>query len=194
VAQQAKKLATVEDLLARIATDERAELIEGEIVYKASPSSEHGFSAVRIGQILAPFDRKGGGGGQPPGGWWIGADIHVIYEGRANGFLHDLVGWRRDRHSEKPKGRRVTAKPDWVCEILSTNRSNDLVTKRLVLHEHRVEYFWLVDTDAQMVSVLKWSDKGYTIIADAAHGQKARLEPFADIEIDVSVLLGGDPD
>jgi Uma2 family endonuclease len=174
VAQQAKKLATVEDLLARIATDERAELIEGEIVYKASPSSEHGFSAVRIGQI--------------------GADIHVIYEGRANGFLHDLVGWRRDRHSEKPKGRRVTAKPDWVCEILSTNRSNDLVTKRLVLHEHRVEYFWLVDTDAQMVSVLKWSDKGYTIIADAAHGQKARLEPFADIEIDVSVLLGGDPD
>lgn len=194
--QQAKKLATVDDLLALVDTDERAELIEGEIVYKATPSSEHGFSAVRIIQALAPFDRKGGGGGGSPGGWWIGADIHVIYEGRPNGFLHDLVGWRRDRHAEKPKGRRVTTKPDWACEILSTNRSNDLVTKRFVLHEHRVEYFWLVDTDVQMLSVLRWSDKGYIIVAETtpAPEKKARLEPFAEIEIDVSVLFGADPE
>ncbi len=192
--QSARKLATVEDLLRFIETDERAELIEGEIVHKASPSSEHGFSTVKIGQALAPFDRKGGGGGQPPGGWWIGADIHVIYEGRQNGFLHDLAGWRRDRHAEKPKGRRVTAKPDWVCEILSTNRSNDLVTKRLVLHEHRVEYFWLVDIDAQMISVLRWSDKGYVIIFEAKAGQKVRLAPFDAVELDVSCLLGHDVD
>jgi hypothetical protein len=25
-------------------------------------------------------------------------------------------------------------------------------------------------------------------------GQKARIEPFAEIELDVSVLFGGDPD
>lgn len=193
MAQHAKKLATVDDLLSLIQTDERAELIEGEIVYKAAPSSEHGFSAVRISQLLAPFDRKRGGGGGP-GGWWIGADIHVIYEGRPNGFLHDLVGWRRDRHAEKPRGRRVATKPDWICEIISTNRSNDLVTKRLVLHEHRVEFYWLVDIDAQMLSVLNWSDKGYVIIAEAKAGQKVHLEPFSGVEFDVSVLLGNDPE
>ena len=190
--QPAKKLATVEDLLALIATGERAELIEGEIVYKAAPSSEHGFSAVRISQALAPFDRKGGGGGSNPGGWWIGADIHVIYDGRPNGFLHDLVGWRRDRHAEKPKGRKVTARPDWVAEILSTNRPNDLVTKRWVLHEHRVEHYWLVDLERQLLSVLRWHEKGYT--TDVSPGQKAHLEPFADIELDVAVLFGADPE
>lgn len=183
---------TVEHLLALIQTDDRAELIEGEIVYKAAPSSEHGFSSVRISQLLAPFDRKGRVSGGP-GGWWIGADIHVIYEGRPNGFLHDLVGWRRDRHAEKPQGRRVTSKPDWVCAIISTNRSNDIITKRLVLHEHRVEFYWLVDIDAQMLSVLNWSDKGYVIIAEAKAGQTVRLEPFSEIECDVSVLLGHDP-
>jgi Uma2 family endonuclease len=182
----------VDDLLA-LPDEERAELIEGEIVRKAAPSADHSFAQLRIGAAIDVFNRRGGPGGTP-GGWWIGTEVTVIYEGRPNGFIHDLAGWRRDRHAERPKGKRVTTKPDWVCEILSGNRSNDLVTKRLVLHEHRVEYFWLVDIDAQMVSVLKWSDKGYTIIADAAHGQKVRLEPFADIEIDVSVLLGGDPD
>ena len=193
MAQEARKLSTVDDFLA-LPDDERAELIEGEIVRKSAPSADHSFAQRNITVALDPFHRPGGPKGPMPGGWWIGTEITVIYEGRPNGFNHDLAGWRRDRHSEKPKGKRVTVKPDWVCEILSGNRSNDLVTKRLVLHEHRVEYCWLVDIDAQMVSVLKWSEKGYTIIADAAHGQKTRLEPFADIEIDVSLLLGSDHD
>lgn len=192
--EQAKKFATVEDLLFLIDKGERAELIEGEIVYKAIPTAEHGFSVITIAQSLSPFSRKGGEGGYSPGGWWIGSEIHVIYEGRPNGFLHDLVGWRRDRHTEKPKGSKVTARPDWVCEILSTNRTNDLVTKKWVLHEHRVEFFWLVDMEQQLLSVLRWNEKGYTIIADVKPGQKTRIEPFAEIEMDVSILFGGDPD
>lgn len=126
--QHAKKLATIEDLLA-LPDDERAELVEGEIVRRSVPSADHGFSAVKISQSLAPFDRKGGGGGGQPGGWWIGAEVLVVYEGRPNGFVHDLAGWRRDRHPERPKGRRVAEKPDWVSEILSGNRSSDLVRR-----------------------------------------------------------------
>jgi Uma2 family endonuclease len=191
--QQAKKLATVDDLVA-LPDDERAELIEGDIIRKAAPSSDHSFAQIRIGGALEPFHRRLGGPGGPPGGWWIGTEITVIYEGRPNGFIHDLAGWRRDRHAEKPRGRRVTSRPDWVCEILSGNRSRDLVTKRLVLHEHRVEFYWLVDIDAQTVSVLTWSDKGYVITKEVTSGMRVRLEPFAAIELDVAVLLGNDPD
>lgn len=190
--QHAKKLSTVEDLLA-LPDDEHAELIEGEIVRKAIPSADHSFAQRRIGAVLDAFHRPGGPGGPTPSGWWIGTEVTVIYEGRPNGFVHDLAGWRRDRHTERPKGRRVTVKPDWVCEILSGNRSSDLVTKRLVLHEHRVEFYWLVDIDAQTVSVLRWSDKGYVITFEAKAGQRARLEPFEAVELDVSVLLGNDP-
>ena len=194
MSEPAKKLVSVDEFMELVERGERAELIEGEIFYKAMPSSDHSFCQRRIAQLLFPLDRKGGGGGGQPGGWWLGTETHVIYEGRANGFLHDLVGWRRDRHAEKPKGKKITAKPDWVCEIMSTNRGNDLVTKKWVLHEHRVEYLWLIDMECPVLSVLRWSEKGYTIIADVTPGQKARIEPFAEIELDVSVLFGGDPD
>jgi hypothetical protein len=63
-----------------------------------------------------------------------------------------------------------------------------------VLHEHRVEFYWLVDVDAQTVSVLSWSEKGYVITKEATAGQKMRLEPFEGVELDVSVLLGNDPE
>ena len=51
-----------------------------------------------------------------------------------------------------------------------------------------------MDLERQLLSVLRWHEKGYTIIADVSPGQKAHLEPFADIELDVAVLFGADPE
>ena len=116
----------------------------------------------------------------------------VVYEGRPNGFIHDIAGWRRDRHAEKPKGRKVVLKPDWVCEILSGNSSNDTVTKKWVLHEHRVEYYWIVNLQDQIISVYEWAEKGYMCIADATKGELKKLKPFEEIELDVSFLFGDD--
>ena len=184
-----RKLVTVEDWL-NIPSEERCELIEGEIVYKAMPSFEHGEFQNRLGVALGSFLKNGGG--NPPTGWWFSSEVAVIYEGRPNGFVHDLAGWRRDKHKEKPKGKRVVIKPDWVCEILSGNKSNDIVTKKWVLHEHRVEYYWIVDLEEEIVSVFEWYEKGYTCIADAKKGDKKRLKPFESIEMDVAFLFGYD--
>lgn len=185
------KLLTVEDWL-MLPDDERCELIEGDFVYKTMPSYEHGDFQGRLSIALAPFLKGGSGGGNPPFGWWFSTEVAVIYEGRPNGFIHDIAGWRRDRHSEKPKGKRLTMKPDWVCEILSGNKTNDLVTKKWVLHEHKVEYYWLVDLEDEIVSVLKWSEDGYINIADAKKDEKKRMPPFESMEMNFSFLFGND--
>lgn len=189
----ARKLATIEEWLS-LPDEVRAEIIEGEIVRRALPSVEHSGAQRALSEVLGVFHRKTGGPDQPPGGWWIFSEIPVVYEGRPNGFIHDLAGWRRSQLPERPRGKRMTVKPDWVCEILSSNRQHDLTTKKWVLHEHRVEHLWMVDVDSEVLTVLRWSDKGYTAIADATPGQKARLEPFDAVELDVNVLFGGDPD
>ena len=142
---------------------------------------------------LSPFFQKvGGGGGDGPGGWWIGTEIHVDYPGRPNGFLHDLAGWRRDRHTQKPTGKKITAKPDWVCEILSSNRSNDLVRKTRVLHEHRVEHYWTLDLRDEILNVMRWVEGGYVTVLQAQKGERHRLEPFGDLEFSISRLMGED--
>ena len=56
MAQQARKLSTIDDLLA-LPNEERAELIEGEIVRKSAPSAEHSFAQRNITVALDPFHR-----------------------------------------------------------------------------------------------------------------------------------------
>ena len=105
--------------------DERLELHGGQVTPKEAARYEHSDAqrgvAVAVG---ARFNRQPGGGG--PGGWWIATEVEVEYPGWT--FLHDLAGWRRDGLEAKPTGRPVRQVPDWVCEILSTNRKHDTVS------------------------------------------------------------------
>jgi Uma2 family endonuclease len=186
----AKKLPTIDDWLADDC-DERADMIEGETVYKARPSAEHSFSAQALSAALNPFvSLKGGSGGGGAGGWWIGVEAHVLYHGGPNGFIHELAGWRRDRHAERPKGNRITARPNWVCEILSSNRSDDLVKKKRVLDEQSVEHYWLVDVRDGVLSAMRWVEGGYLIVQEATAEEVVRIETFDEVELDVGVLLG----
>jgi hypothetical protein len=53
---------------------------------------------------------------------------------------------------------------------------------------------WLVDLEAEILSVLRYHESGYISVKDVSPGVKACLEPFSDVEIDTSVLFGGDPE
>lgn len=182
-----KKIFTVEDWV-NMPESERCELIEGDFIYKVMPSSDHSDAQIHIGAtLLNEYQSKK----RSSGGWWIRTEISVVYEGRQNGFIHDLAGWKKENYPEKPRGTRIVERPDWVCEILSGNRKDDLDTKKWVLHEHRVPHYWIVDLRAEIISVLEWSEKGYVMIADARKGEKRILAPF-DMEFDVSVLLGNE--
>lgn len=92
--------------------------------------------------------------------------------------------------SERPVGKRVAIRPDWVCEILSTSRRHDLHAKRRVLHVCGVPHYWIVDLDIPLLTVLRHTTNGYLIAKTAEPGERARLEPFDAIEIEVARLFG----
>jgi Uma2 family endonuclease len=50
--------------------------------------------------------------------------------------------------------------PDWVCEILSTNRNRDLVDKRRILHSFAVPHNWIMDLEEPLLTVLRYHPDG----------------------------------
>jgi len=183
----AKKLATFEDLLS-VPEDQRAELINGEIIYNALPTVQrHGIAQGELRGILHPLSRRGGGG---DGGWWIVTEAGVRYSAH-DACVHDLAGWKRQRMPEPLDDVYVTLTPDWVCEIPSpSNRNHDLVRKKAILHKAQVPYYWVIDLADKILAVHRWHADGYLNIANCVAGDRVKLAPFEEVEVDVSYLMG----
>ena len=186
------KPATFADL-ATLPDDERAEIIHGVIVEKASPSAEHGESQASFCAILnRRFQRRTAG--RWPGGWWFGTEIEVEYETHEV-YVHDIVGWRRDRVPERPTGRPVRIRPDWACELLSpSNAKRDMIDKFKVLHANGVPHYWIADPLEQTLIVHRWEPRGYLVILTASAGDVVRAEPFEAVELRISTLFGTEED
>src|SRR5204863_75200 len=82
------------------------------------PGGEHGGSqAELVGELVPSFGR--GPGGRGPGGWWFATEVEVRLGEQV--CRPDIVGWRRDKVPERPRGTLVSIVPDWTCEILSNS-------------------------------------------------------------------------
>jgi Uma2 family endonuclease len=168
------------------------EWIGGEIVEKAMPSPEHGSAQGKVVELLGPFNRRSGGP-RGPGGWWLMTEVEVRYAINGEVYRHDVLGFRRDVHPARPTGMPVVARPDWVCEILSSsNARRDIVTKQRTLHANAVPYYWLLDPEREVLTVLRWSQPAYHQLLTAEIGEVVRAEPFDAIEISITELFGRD--
>ncbi|MDI3287893.1 Uma2 family endonuclease [Polyangium sp. 15x6] len=181
--------ATLEDLYAIPEEKRRHELIEGVIHEKGAATGEHGRAQRRLSGYVEPFDRRPGG--RFPGGWWFATEVDIFFDPKST-FVPDVAGWRRERVPEQPLGTPIRVRPDWVCEILSTNRRNDLVKKKRVYHRHEVPHCWIVDPVEESLSVYRWEPAGYLEILVAERGERVRAEPFDAIPLQVGILFGDD--
>jgi Uma2 family endonuclease len=185
--------ATAEDLL-RSPDDARREVVRGVIVEKAAPTGEHADAQSYVALLVkGPFQRRPGGPGGP-GGWWILTEADVEFATH-DVYRPDVAGWRRERLPERPKGRPIRVRPDWVCEVLSpSTASRDLVEKMQTLRQCEVPHYWIVDPEHETLTVYRWTSDGYIVAIVAGRAQRrVRAEPFDAIEIDVGLLFGDDP-
>jgi Uma2 family endonuclease len=178
--------ATLADLLA-LPADVVAEIVAGELIEKALPTFEHGNAQAEITTQLR--GRFGGPPADDRGGWWIADEVDVEYGQEI--FRPDVVGWRRDRAPQRPSGRPVRVRPDWVCEVLSpSNASTDTVRKLRTLHAHAVPHYWLADPDRRTLTVLRWESAGYLAVLNAEAGEIVRAQPFEALELRTGPIFG----
>lgn len=183
---------TIADWLA-LPEDSRLELIDGEFVEKAAPSIDHGLAQSQTTAALVPGFSRRIGGPAGPGGWWIATEVDVALDGRV--FRPDIAGWRRERLPTLSSERPLSVRPDWICEIVSdSNRATDTVIKLRRYHQAGVPHYWILDQVDRTLTVHRHTPDGYLVALRAEEHERVRAEPFDAIEVDVRVLLGGDPD
>jgi Uma2 family endonuclease len=161
--------------------DERAELIDGVIVRKASPRYDHASLQGRILALLIPRYDGPPGGAERPGGWWLGPEVDIELEGGA--VRPDIAGWRREHGREPPMpapGARATnVRPDWICEVLSPSTADiDLGPKLGLYHRNHVGHYWVASPEQRTLTVYRWTTEGYLHVVTVGREAKARLEPF----------------
>lgn len=186
-------LATFRDLLAIPEEERFHEILDGEIVQKAMASGEHGATQQAIGTWLgARFGRRPNGTSRP-GGWWFATEVEIEFS------LHqvvwpDIAGWRRERMPERPRGYPLRLRPDWVCEIMADGdaRRRDGLKKRRLYADTGVPHYWLVDTEQELLTVLRLEPQGYVEVLRAGRSNRVRAEPFDALDLPVGVLFGED--
>jgi Uma2 family endonuclease len=165
------------------------EIIDGLLVEKPAASGRHGGAQVRLARRLGPYDRRPGG--RWPGGWWFATEAEVQLAD-TQVLRPDVAGWRRERMVALPSEVPIVIRPDWICEILSTNRRNDLIKKKRAYHLHRVGHYWLLDPVDETLAVYRWHPDGYVEVLLAERDERVRAEPFDAIELRVAVLFDDD--
>lgn len=187
----APRLATASDL--QELGDASAEVIHGVVTYKAEPSAEHADAQLGLGSFLRQhFHRASGRGG--PGGWWILTEVDVQLEAHEV-YRPDVSGWRRDRVPDRPTGRPVETRPDWLCEILSeSNAATDQVDKFRVYAANGVPFYWIGDPTRTILTVYRLDGATYAVALQTKRGEVVRAPPFDEVPLRVGLLFGEDPD
>ena len=125
------------------ARENRTELLDGMIVDMASPSIRHQFMADGIVAEMRSYVRKKGGKCRPVSAVDVKLDdINIV--------VPDIM---IACDPEKFDKQKYNGAPDFVAEIVSSNRSNDFDRKLWLYSRSGVREYWIIDPVHEKVLV-----------------------------------------
>ena len=134
-AKNKPRLTAEEYLKATENSEERTELLDGQIVAMAQPSRQHQHIAYNMYSEIRAFIRQNSGKCE------VNGEINVFLDEK-NVVVPD-VSVTCD--PSKLDAHGCHGAPDWVVEVLSTNRDNDLIFKYGLYKNSGVREYWIVD-------------------------------------------------
>jgi Uma2 family endonuclease len=161
-----------------------AEIIGGELRLSTRPGGPATAVASSLGYELGPPFMRGRGG---PGGWLI-LDEPELHFGEQI-VVPDLAGWRRERLAMVPDAAFIDVTPDWICEVLSRSTERTDRAEKLPLYASvGVRHAWLVHPRRRTLEAFRLHDGKWLAIAVHKDTERARIEPFDAIELDLAQL------
>ncbi len=187
---EALKLKTFADLEQASLSEERIELMDGEIVKRPMPRFSHSMAQSGLSGQFFPLWRQG-----DEDGWWIVTEVSVRYN-EHHCPAHDLAGWRKSRVPNPPTSV-MDVTPDWVCEITSPGHERkDLVTQLLRLQSFQVPHYWIISPEDQ--TLLAYALTGghyqlaYSVECRNNNCDELCIPPFENLKLDFSFVFAAE--
>jgi Uma2 family endonuclease len=96
---------------------------------------------------------------------------------------------------ERPTGRPIALRPDFICEVLSeSNAATDQVDKFRVYAASGVPFYWIADPARKILTAYRLEGSGYAVALQAKHGEIVNAPPFDAVVLRIGLLFGDDPD
>lgn len=135
---------TIEEYSRIIETmEERAELLDGQVVAMGSPSRTHQRISSHLHHVIEDFIRSNHGDCE------VNEALNAYLDADNAPIPDVMVVCDPSKIDEKG----CHGAPDWVVEITSTNRADDFDRKLRLYRKHGVREYWIVDTDERKVYV-----------------------------------------
>ena len=187
----AVKYKTINDFL-DLPEDSRAELIDGQIVYKAMASGTHAnIEGAISGLARSLFHKTKKKNGQ--GGWWILPEVSVHFRKFERILTPDITGWRREILPNCPTAYPVPDRPDWVCEVSHTTYKKDSTIVFETLQREGVSFYWIANTDTRNLQVFELVDGRYVMAQSLFEDDGwQKVRPFESVQMHMGMLFGAD--
>ena len=163
------------------------EILNGQLYAHPRPGGKHVSIATNLSiDIGGPFHRGRGG----PGGWRILVEPEVHLALDTDVVVPDVAGWRKERLPTVPEGHKFTVVPDWICEIFSPSTETiDKEIKMPLYAKYRVKYLWHIHPILKTLDAYKLENGEWITLGSFIAGERPRIEPFGEIEINVNELM-----
>ena len=161
-----------------------AELINGEIVYMAAPSTIHQIISSELHFAINSYIKSKAGHCRA-----LAAPFGVQLHKGEDTVLEPDISVICDTDKITPRG--CTGAPDWIIEIVSpSNPGHDYITKLGLYHNAGVREYWIVDAQHRQVYVYNMDNDDLTLNA-YSFDDTVRVGIYEDLYIDFSSLAPG---
>ena len=160
------------------------ELINGEIVKRASPNSPHQRASFNLGGYFFIFNKK------KKLGEFFTAPLDVYLDEHNAGIQPDLLFVSNERNFIIHEGNGIVGAPDLVVEIVSKGSVvNDRVTKKEVYERFAVKEYWIVDVRSKTVEVYVMQNDRYQLFSFSEEEGIVKSAVLKGFKIDVKEIF-----
>ena len=163
--------------------DKRYELLDGELMMTPAPNEAHQRTQAELGYYLMTFVKSRG--------------LGRIYYSSTDVVLSDMDVVQPDllfvstERAQIITPDNIQGPPDLVVEILSPSTAErDRGYKRALYAQHGVKEYWVVGTDAGVITVLLLGDKGYEVVDTFGEGDTLTSPTLAGFSLQVDEIFG----